>query len=186
MNALGGENEFAKILSHPNEFAFASLNSSLSYMGLSINTTEDIKKQARETDFLDVNRGFVINIDNQKQFKEFLNDKPIMSDNHCSATSGPIKDIKSNHPSETGFGSFTSYEYKYDNINCSKMEVWIKPSEYVSMMKGKIKDIKSFTLKFESSGEAEVIKRYARRTGVDRSHDGKEAVNGLNHIKVMF
>lgn len=188
INAIGGENALADELANPNEFAWASLNSSLGHMGLAINTTEDIKRQARETDFLNQNRGFVISINDASVFKEFLNDKPIVTNNHYGATSGPIKDMKEAYPgsSSFGYGSYTSYVFNYDDIQVNDMELWVHPSQYVSMMDGKIKDIKSFTLKFNTTGNANVIERSASRMGVSREPYGTHALSGMNEIKVSF
>ncbi|PTB95586.1 hypothetical protein C9994_11045 [Marivirga lumbricoides] len=188
LNAMGGESEFIKELKHPNEFAFASLNSSLSHMGLSINTTDENMIKASETDFLNENRGFKININDPSSFKDFLDDKQIVTNNHYSAISGPIKEMKESHPGETGglYSSYTGYNFTYENVDVQNMEVWVHPSEYVSMMNGKVKDITSFTLKFNSSGEASVYKYKVTRAGRNSNKHGKHAVNGLNLIKVRF
>ncbi len=187
-NAMGGESEFIRELKHPNEFAFASLNSSLSHLGLSINTTDENMIKASETDFLNQNRGFKININDSSSFKNFLDDKQIVTNNHYSAISGPIKDMKKSHPGESGglYSSYTGYNFSYENVDVQNMEVWVHPSEYVSMMNGKVKDITSFTLKFNSSGEATVYKYKVTRVGRNSNKHGKHAVNGLNLIKVRF
>jgi len=197
LNAMGGESEFIKSLDNPNEFAFASLKSSLGHMGLSINTEgdADLMNKAAKTDYLNKNRGFKINIDDSSIFKNFLNDKQIVTNNLYVATNGPIKDMKEQHPGESGgllgAGSYTGYEFSYENVNAKDMEVWVHPSQYISMMNGQVKDIKSFTLKFNTSGNATVYQYkvtsssgYGGRRG--RNKYGEQAVNGMNDIKVNF
>ncbi len=188
LNAMGGESEFIKELKHPNEFAFGSLNSSLSHLGLSINTTDENIAKASETDYLNDNRGFKVNINDASIFKDFLDDKQIVTNNHYSAISGPIKEMKESHPGETGglYSSYTGYNFSYENVDVQNMEVWVHPSEYISMMNGKVKDIKSFKLKFNSSGEATVYKYKVTRVGRSSNRHGKHAVSGLNLIKVRF
>jgi len=92
------------------------------------------------------------------------------------------------HPGETGviYSSYTGYNFSYENVSVSNLEVWIHPSEHGSMMNGKIKDIKSFTLKFNSSGEATIYKYKVNRMGRSSNKYGYESINGLNHIKVKF
>ncbi|NMM49081.1 eCIS core domain-containing protein [Marinigracilibium pacificum] len=188
LNALGGESVFSNQLSNPNEFAFASLNSSLSHMGLEINTTDEIKLKAKETNFLNQNRGFHLKVINEKSFKDFLADKEIVTDNHYYPMDGPIKEMKANYPSDYSvlFNSATSYMFNYDNVSLNDVRVWIHPTEYSSILDGKIKDIKSFTLKFLTYGNASVIKREASRNGRNFSSDGTYQLSGLNHIKVNF
>nr|WP_305067209.1 DUF4157 domain-containing protein [Mangrovivirga halotolerans] len=196
LNALGGDHALAAELKSPYEFAFASLNSSLAHLGLEINTTSENKLKSKNEDFLATKRGFHVSIVNQDLFKKLLNSTHLYRSFNYEANSGPIKSMEDNYPiEESGFiitNSITKYGFGFEDVNINNMEVWLDPSQQISMLEGKIIDLTSFDLKFDSSGMADVYKcKITSQSGYGGSlppftHHGKHTVNGRNSIRVIF
>lgn len=188
LNAIGGEKNFQKELKSPYEFAFASLKSSLTNMGLEIDVNKMSAKEASDGNLLSSNTGFHVKVKNINSFREFLDEKRVVSYNHYSVKNGPMKDKKSSYTDGwewTWTGrKYVSHFFHYDQVNFNDLEAWAHPSQQKSIMEGKVIDIRNFTLKLNSSGNATVMKHYADRTGVSKEKSGTVNVNGLNHLGI--
>lgn len=79
-------------------------------------------------------------------------------------------------------GSATTHNFLFDDVTISNAFVEVKPEQLKSILDGKIVDLTSFFLEFDTAGSAEVrklvIKRYTSNFAGD--HLADEPVNGTN------
>lgn len=185
VNAIGGEEEFANSLDNPHEMAFGTLNVSLRKLGLSIDTTKEVKLQATTTDYLSEHRRFHLNIDDPQVFTEFLKDEHGYVAQKFGAQSGAIKDLQAKYPASSSMfgGGATVYNFSYEDVNISNGIVGVRPAQLESILEGKVVDITSFDLEFDTNGTAQVyeleLNRTSRNFGMGTPHE-RESISGAN------